>query len=107
LPIRIYGTSSFDVTVSAFDVNRFGRTVQQNQFPFIITVMYISLSLSLPVSFNLVNNDIVRITAPPQFFSTYDANQNTSYFEIIFVAPSGSNASVSFSVEYFGMCFNL
>ena len=102
LPVRTYGMSPFNVTVNGFYVDRFGRTVQHIQSPSTFVIMYKSMSLSQPVAFNFVNNDVLNITAPPEFFSTYDPNQNTSYFEITFVAPFGCNASVSFSVEYFG-----
>lgn len=93
----------FNVTVNGFYVNRFGRTVQHISSPSAFVIMYRSLSVSQPTMFNFVNNDVITVVAPSEFFSTYNPNQNTSYFEITFLAPSGSNASVSFSVAYFGM----
>ena len=89
--------------MNGFDINRFGRTVKHIRSQSTFVIMYKSLSLSQRVTYNFVNNDTLTVFAPSEFFSTYDPNQNTSYFEIIFVAPSGTNASVSFSVEYFGM----
>ena len=95
--------SSFNVTVNGFHVNRFGRTVQHISSPSAFIIMYRSSSVSQSVMFNFVNNDVITVVAPSEFFSTYNPNQNTSYFEITFLASSGSNASVSFSVAYFGM----
>ena len=108
LPVRVYGVKAFDmaafnVTVNGLHVNRFGRTVQHIPSLSAFIIMYRSLSLSQPVMFSFVNNEVITVMPPPEFFNTYNPNQNTSYFEITFVTPSGSTASVSFSVEYFGM----
>ena len=105
LPIRAIGrSSSINVTVNGFDVNRFGRTVRHIRSPATFVIMYKSPSLSQQVSFNFLTDEILNVSVPSEFYSTYDPNQNTSYFEITFVAPSRiSNASVSFAVEYFGM----
>ena len=104
LPVRAIGMPLFNVTVNGFDVNRFGRTVQHTRSLDTFVIMYKSPSLSQQVSFDFITDDILYVNAPPEFYSTYDPNQNTSYFEITFVAPSGrSNASISFAVEYFGM----
>ena len=89
LPVRAIGMPSFNVTVNGFDVNRFGRTVRHTQSPYTFVIMYISPSFSQQVSFNFITDDILNVNAPPEFYSTYDPNQNTSYFEITFVAPSG------------------
>ena len=104
LPIRAIGRSPFNVTVNGFDVNRFGRTVRHIRSQSTFVIMYKSPSLSQQVSFNFITDDILSVNPPLEFYSTYDPNQNTSYFEITFVAPSRiSNATISFSVEYFGM----
>ena len=97
----------FNITVNALDVNRFGRTVQRIPSTTDLVIMYRSLSLSQSVSFSLTSTNMITVRAPTEFFSTYDPNQNTSYFEITFSVPSGSNASVSFSVEYFGMLYQI
>ena len=109
LPVRAIGRSSFiNVTVNGFDVNRFGRTVQHTRSPGTFVIIYKSPSLSQQVSFNFITDDILYFDAPSDFYNTYDPNQNTSYFEITFVAPSRiSNASVSFAVEYFGMLYQI
>ena len=106
LPVRAIGRSSsiFNVTVNGFNVNRFGRTVRHTRSRDTFVIMYKSLSLSQQVSFDFITDDILYVNVPSEFYNTYDPNQNTSYFEITFVAPSGlSNASISFAVEYFGM----
>ena len=93
----------FNITVNTLDINRFGRTVQHIPSANDLVIMYRSLSLTQPVAFNFITSDVIIARAPTEFFSTYNPNLNTSYFEMTFLAPSGSNASVSFAVEYFGM----
>ena len=117
LPVRVYGMSPFNVTINGFDVNRFGRTIRHIPSSSTFVIMYRSVLLSRRVVIDSINNNVITARAPPEFFSTYNPNQNTSYFDITFLAPSGSNASVSFSLEYFGTyvcmvilpfyCFNI
>lgn len=102
LPVRVYGMSSFNITINGFDVNRFGRTIRHTPSLSTFVIMYRSASLSRRVVIDIIINNAISVRAPPEFFSTYNPNQNTSYFEITYLAPSGSNTSVSFSLEYFG-----
>jgi len=104
LPVRVYGRMSpFNITVDSFYVNIFGRTVGAGASSSPYLLEYRSESLVQPVGYMVVDDNTIEAIAPQNFFNTYNATQNTSYFELLFQPPNGPDASISFSLEYFGM----
>jgi len=108
LPVRTYGRmSQFSIIVDAFYVNIFGRTTRANASSSPYILEYRSESLIQSVGYVAVDGNTLNATAPQNFFNTYNATQNTSYFELLFQPPNGPNATISFSLEYFGMCVHI
>ncbi|XP_065913056.1 uncharacterized protein [Dysidea avara] len=102
MPVRVYGgMSPFNITVDAFYVNIFGRTVRATASTNPYLLEYRSESLTQPVGYTVVENNILNARAPQDFFDTYNVTQNTSYFELLFQPPNGPDATISFSLEYF------
>jgi len=66
-------------------------------------LIYTSESLTTSLGYVVVDDMTINATAPQDFFDTYSPTQNTSSFNLVYVPPNGIGASVSFSLEYFGM----